>query len=164
MTKLDNIFNLMIPDDLAHTGFELADRRQRQHIPGILFIALCTLVINTNMGQAGIGTIHQAKVSNYCPVPQNAVIARPQMMFLFFDHHLNRPTLEISADNFLHRHTNVIGNQCNNSVVVPAFGENDFNFTVSVQAVLAKLYVVSIDSANSSAGSCFFEEGGSFVR
>jgi hypothetical protein len=79
------------------------------------------------MGQAGIGTINQAQVSNYCPVPPNTVIAQPQMLFLFFDQNLNGPSLEITADNFLHRQTDIIRNQCNNSSVVSAFGKNNFN-------------------------------------
>jgi len=129
MRNIDNILNLLTPDYLVHKGFKLTDRRQRQHILGIIFIALCTLAFNADMGQAGIGAVNQAKVSNYRPVPQNAVIAQPKMLFLFLDHHLDSPSLEISADNFLHRHIDIIGNQCYNSFVTFPFREYNFDFT-----------------------------------
>ena len=128
MRHFNNILNLLIPDNLVHLGFELADRRHRQHILGIVFMALCTLVIQANMGQAGIGTIDQGQVSNYRPVPPSTVIAQPQMLFLFFDHHLNCPTLQIAADNFLHRQAQVVRNQGNHITIVPALGEHNFNF------------------------------------
>jgi hypothetical protein len=108
-------------------NFEFADRRHVQHILGIIFIALCTLVCNANVGQAGIGTIHQAQVSNYCPVPPNAVITQPKMLFLLLDHHLNSPPFHISANNVLHRQTQIVRNQCNNSIFTPTFGEHDLH-------------------------------------
>ena len=127
MRYFNNILNLLSPDYLVHADFQSADRRQRQHILGIFFVALCTLVGYTNMGQAGIGAVNQAQVSNYCPVPQNAVIAQPKMLFLFLDHHLDSPTFQISADNLFHRQTSIISNQSDNSTVALAFGKYDFD-------------------------------------
>ena len=119
--------NLLTPDNLVHAGFELADRRHRQHILGLVFVALCTLVLQTNMGQAGIGAIDERQVSNNRPIPPDAVIAQPQMLFLFLDHHLNRPSFQITADNLFHRGPQVIGHQRCHGPVPPASGEHDFN-------------------------------------
>ena len=127
MGYFNHILNLLLPDDLVHAGFELTDRRHRQHLLGFVFVALCMPVFDANMGQAGIGAIDQAQVSNYCPAPPNAVIAQPQMLFLFLDHHLNGPPLQIPADNFLHRQTHIICHQCNHGSVVAAFGEHHFD-------------------------------------
>ena len=94
MTVFDNIVNIFLPDYLVHGLFDFADRLKTQHF--IVFcLALCTLGLNTQVGQAGIGAINQAQVSCHCPVPQNAVIAQPQMLFLIFDQHFNRPAFEI---------------------------------------------------------------------
>ena len=71
MTTLNNILNLLPPDDLTHMGFKLTDRFDRQHVLGIFLVALCTLAFNANVGQAGIGTVHQAKVSNNSPLSMN---------------------------------------------------------------------------------------------
>jgi len=65
MTTLNDILNLLLPDDLTHAGFKLTDRFDRQHILGLVLVALCMLAVNANMGQAGIGTIYKAKVSNH---------------------------------------------------------------------------------------------------
>src|SRR6056297_530694 len=129
MRYFNNILNLLSPDYLMHADFQSADRRQRQHILGIFFVALCTLVGYTNMGQAGIGAVNQAQVSNYCPVPQNTVIAQPKMLFLFLDHHLDSPTFQITADNLFHRQTSIISNQSDNSTIYLAFGKYDFDLS-----------------------------------
>ncbi len=81
MAKLNHILNLLLPDHPTHLSFELTNRRNRQHVLGLVFMALCTWAFNANVGQAGIGTVHQAKVSNYSPDPQNAVIAQPRCCF-----------------------------------------------------------------------------------
>jgi len=127
MADFNNILNFLLPNNLMHTVFELADRRYRQHILGFVFTALCMLGIHAHMGQAGIGTIDQAQVSNYRPVPPHAVIAQPQMLFLFLNHHLNRPTLQIKANDFRHRQTQIVRNQCDYCFIISAFGKDDFN-------------------------------------
>ena len=93
----------------------------------VCVFALCTLVFNANMGQAGIGAIDQVQVSNYCPVPPNAVIAQPQMLFLFLDHHLNSPPLQISATIFfIDKRTSLVTNAITVPVIT-AFREDDFD-------------------------------------
>ena len=111
MTVFDNIFDIVLPDHLAQRRFEFADRLKSQHSI-FLRVALCTLGLQAQVGQAGIGAIDQVQVSNYSPVPQDAVIAQPQMLFLVLDQHLNRPAFQIVGDDFLHRGVQIIGHQC----------------------------------------------------
>jgi hypothetical protein len=127
MGKLDYILNLLLPDNLTHLGFKLADRFDRQHVLGIFLVALCTLAFNSNVGQAGIGTINQAKVSNNGPVPQNTVIAQPQMLLLLFDQYFYSPAFEVIADQFLHGKTHIVGHQCDNCSVTSSFREYNFH-------------------------------------
>jgi hypothetical protein len=68
-------------------------------------------------------------VSNYCLVPQETVIAKPQMLFLFLNHNLNSPTLEIMANDFFHRHICIIGYKCKNARIVSSLRKNNFDFT-----------------------------------
>ena len=127
MRTLDHILHLLSPDHLAHLSFELTDRLDRQHVLGFCFVALCTLAFHANVGQAGIGTINQAKVSNNSPVPPNAVIAQPQMLFLFLDQHFNSPAFEVMANYFLHGKTQIVGDQCDDTAIPSSLGENNLN-------------------------------------
>ena len=94
MTILDNILNVLLPDDPTHSVFEFANRLKSQHILGFV-LALCTVGFNPYVGQAGIGAINQVQVSNHSPVSQYAIIAQPQMLFLVLDQQLSGPTLSV---------------------------------------------------------------------
>ena len=76
MTISHNIFNGFLPDYLTHAGLELTDRRQAQHIFIFLLMALGTMGLQAHVGQAGVGAIDQAEVSDHCVVPANPVIAQ----------------------------------------------------------------------------------------
>ncbi len=62
MTDLHNLFHGFVPDRLPQFGFELADRWKTQH--GLFLVALCTLGVHAQVGQAGISAIDQVQVSN----------------------------------------------------------------------------------------------------
>ena len=79
------------------------------------------------MGQAGIGTIDQAKVSNNSPVPQNTVIAQPKMLLLFFDHNFNRPTFEVIPNHLFNGKTYIIGYQRDYSPITSPFREDNLD-------------------------------------
>jgi len=132
MAVLDNLFDILLPDPLAQRRFELADRLQSQH-SNLLCVALCTLGLYAQVGQAGIGAVHQVQVSNYSPVPQNAVIAQPQMLFLVLDQHLNRPAFQIVGDDFFHRCSQIIRHQCNMFLIPFTTGEHDFDLAQFIQ-------------------------------
>jgi len=66
MTIFDNILNIFLPDYPMHFIFEFANRFKSQHILGFI-LALCTLGFQTQVGQAGIGTIDQVQVSTQNP-------------------------------------------------------------------------------------------------
>ena len=90
MAVLDDIFDILLPDNLAHALLKFTDRFKSQH--SIVFVlAFCTTGFNAHVGQAGIRDVHQVQVSNYSPVPQNTVIAQPQMLFLVLDQQLDSP-------------------------------------------------------------------------
>jgi hypothetical protein len=128
MTVFDDVFNILLPDHLPHTLLEHADRFKTQHF-GILRLALCTLGLYAHVGQAGVGAIHQTEVSCHCPVPQDAVIAQPQMLFLVLDQHLNRPAFEIAGHNGLHRSGSIAGNQSDTVFFSSATRKNNFDRT-----------------------------------
>ena len=127
MAVFNDIFNRLLPNDLAHVILELTDRLKWQQFLGIVSLALCTSSFQAHVGQAGIGGIHQVQVSNHSLVPQHAVIRQPQMLFLVLDQHLDGPTLEIVGDNGFHRSAQVIRNQRNMFCLSPATREDDFN-------------------------------------
>ena len=54
MTVLYDIFNIILPDYLVHGFLEFADRLKTQHF-NILCLALFTLGLDAQVGQAGIG-------------------------------------------------------------------------------------------------------------
>ena len=132
MAIFDNILHRLLPDQLTHPGLELAHRRQPQHI-FVLLLALCTLVLNGQVGQAGIGAINQMQVSNYTPVPQHAVIAKPQMLLLVLDQHLNRPSPQIVGYDCFARNAQVIRNQSNTLPLAPPTREDYLYHTKFVQ-------------------------------
>src|SRR4030042_2146455 len=130
MTIFDNIFDILLPDYLVHGLLEFADRLKTQHF--IIFcLAVGTLGFNAQVGQAGIGTINQAQVSCHCPVPQYAVIAQPQMLFLVLDQHFNRPTFEIVVHNGFHRSSNTAGDKSDTILVSSTTREDNLNITKS---------------------------------
>ena len=71
MAVFDDIFDSLLPDQLTHPGLESAYRRKAQHCFGLV-LPLCMLVLQGQVGQAGVGAIDQVQVSNDSPVPQNA--------------------------------------------------------------------------------------------
>lgn len=73
MTAFDNIRKILMPDHPTHLIFELADRLKSQHFLSLI-LALCTIGFYAQVDQAGIGNIHQVKVSNYHLVPKHSVI------------------------------------------------------------------------------------------
>jgi hypothetical protein len=85
------------------------------------------------VGQAGIGNIHQVKVSNYRLVPKYSVIAQPQMLFLVLDQQLNRPSFQIVSYNGSHRGAQVISDQCYLFTLSPAAGKNHLNLPQLIQ-------------------------------
>ena len=90
MTHLDHIINRLAPDDALQIGLELPDRRKMQHVLGLV-VALCTVGLQTQVGQAGMGGVHQVQVSHHSPVPLHAVSAQPQMLLLILDQQFNLP-------------------------------------------------------------------------
>jgi hypothetical protein len=85
------------------------------------------------VGQAGIGTINQVQVSNHSPVPQYAIIAQPQMLFLILDKHLNRPSFQIVSYNGFHRSTQIVGDNCDMFTFSLTARENDLDCTQLIQ-------------------------------
>jgi len=81
MTDFDHIVHRLSPDRALQVGFELPNRRKRQHMFALV-VALCTVGLETQVGQAGVGGIDQVQVSNHSPVPQHAVSAQPEMLLL----------------------------------------------------------------------------------
>ena len=110
MTVFDDIFNVLLPNGSTHAVFEFAHRLKRQHFV-VLAVALCTMGLYAHVGQAGIGGVNQVQVSNYSPVPQNTVIAQPQMLLLVSDKHLNRPAFEITDDDGRGGQFEIVGHQ-----------------------------------------------------
>ena|GEM_PF-3157629 len=110
MTDSHNIFHGFVPDLLPQLGFELADRWKTQYIV-FLLVALCTMGVHAQVGQAalsacvhaqaGIGAVDQVQVSNYSPVPQDAVSAQPQMLLFILDQPFNRQAAQIIRDHLL---------------------------------------------------------------
>ena len=74
MTDFDNIFHCFAPNRLPQLGLELPDRWKTQH-GLVLVMALCTLGVHAQVGQAGVSAIDRVQVSNHSPVPQHAVSA-----------------------------------------------------------------------------------------
>jgi hypothetical protein len=101
MTMFNDIFNRLLPNDLAHAIFEFTDRFKSQHFLGMMVLALCTLSLHAQVGQAGIGGIHQVQVSNHSLVPQDTVIRQPQLLFLILDQQLNLPRTLYAKRQFL---------------------------------------------------------------
>ncbi len=112
MAAFDNILHRLPPGQLTHPGLELAHRRQLQHV-FVFLLALCTLVLNGQVGQAGIGGIHQVQVSDHTLVPQHAVIAQAQLLLLILDQHLNGPSLQVVGHDGFARSPQVVRNQSN---------------------------------------------------
>lgn len=77
MGMVNDIPDALVPDHLPHPGLERTDRRQTRHMI-VLASALCTGPGKSQVGQAGIGDIHQVQVSIHSPVPEDPVIAQPQ--------------------------------------------------------------------------------------
>ena len=136
MTVLYYILHRLLPGQLTHPGLELAHRRQTQHVL-VFLLALCTLVLNGQVGQAGIGAIHQVQVSNYTAVPPYAVIAQPQLLLLVLDQHLNSPSLQVVGHNRFHRDAQVVRNQSNILSLVPPTREYHLDHTEFVQSTEA---------------------------
>src|SRR4030042_1579313 len=132
MTIFDNILNILLPDYPTHSVLKFANRFKSQHILGFV-LALCTVVFNPYVGQAGIGTIDQVQVSNHSPVPFDAVIAQPQMLFLVLDQHLNRPSFKIVSYNSFHRSTQVVGDNCDMFIFSFATREDNLDRTQLIQ-------------------------------
>lgn len=126
MRYFNNILNFFLPDNLAHAGLEMA-YRSRLHIIFIFALAFFTFG-QADVGQAGIGAVNKAKVSCNRPVPQHAVIAQPKMLLLLFNHHLNGPSTQIIADDFIRAGSEVIGNNCDKIPVTSPLREHDFHF------------------------------------
>ena len=126
MTILDDILNVLLPDDLTHSVFKFADRFKPQHFLG-LGLALCTTGFNPGVGQAGISDVHQVQVSNYRPVPNHSVVAQPQMLFLILDQHLNRPSLQIVGHYGFHGGTKIVRNQGHVMAFASAAREHHLN-------------------------------------
>ena len=99
MTRLDHVLHRVAPDHLREFRLELPNRGQAQHIFLALGLALCTVGGEAQVGQAGIGAINQVQVSNHSPVPQDAVIAQPQMLLLVLDQQFNRPATQVISDH-----------------------------------------------------------------
>ena len=63
MTVLNDLLNVLLPNHSTHVLFEFAHRLQRQHLVG-LAVALGTVGLYAQVGQAGIGGVNQVQVSN----------------------------------------------------------------------------------------------------
>ena len=70
MTHLGHIIHGFAPHNALQIGFELPNRRKMQHTLGLV-MALYTVGLQTQVGQAGIGGIDQVKVSNNRPARRN---------------------------------------------------------------------------------------------
>ena len=77
MTVLGDIFDPLLPDHLTYSDLELADRRQRQH--RVLPVALCSLVLQAQVGQAGVGDAPSGyRLRRTClPIPSFSAILLP---------------------------------------------------------------------------------------
>jgi hypothetical protein len=60
-------------------------------------------------GSGSIGNIHQSQMSLNGSVPQNAVIAQPQLLLLRLDPQFNRPALQIIGNHVSLRSVQLIG-------------------------------------------------------
>lgn len=136
MTVFNNIFNVLLPYNSTHALFEFANRLKRQHL--CLFnMALFSMGLYTHVGQAGIGGINQVQVSNYSPVPQDAVIAQPQMLLLVSDKHLNRPAFEITDYDGLGGQSEIVSHQRPILAFTFATCKNDFYLSKPLHRALA---------------------------
>lgn len=132
MAMFDNIPYSLPPNQLTHPGLELAHRRQSQHVL-FLLLALCTLVLNGQVGQAGIGGVDQVQVSDHTLVPQYAVIAQPQLLLLVLDQHLNGPSLQVVGHDGFARSPQVVRNQSDILSLSPPTRENHLHHAKFVQ-------------------------------
>lgn len=105
MTYSHNILHGIVPYGLPQLDFDLSDRGKTQH--GFVFLmALCTLGVHAQGGQAGIRAIDQlqgVQVSNHSPIPQYAVSAQHKMLFLVLDQQFNRPTTQVVHNHLSYR-------------------------------------------------------------
>lgn len=80
MTDPGHIIHRLSPDHTLQVGLELPDRWKRQHMLALV-VALCTVGLETQVGQAGMGGVDQVQVSNHSLVPQHAVSTSPRCCF-----------------------------------------------------------------------------------